>query len=492
VWDVGALAPGQEETLALRVRTTSGGALRNCADVTAHTGADRDSAPGNFDPDTDEDDEDDEVCLDTGASSVDAEVSDDTPRAGSDVEVTVTARNADGDPIPDIDLSLEVDGANGPGFGSPRSTPNAYAPASAYAPAKSSPGAGRYVATETTGADGSATFTITGYNPGIDSVTAFVDVDGDGILDPDEVTSSFTLTWIGDGSATRLSGDDRVQTAVAISKATFPVAGSAGAVVLTRSDEFADGLAGTPFARSVDAPLLVTATGGLHPAALSELRRVLASGGTVYLLGGTAAVSDVVAAQVLAAGYEVVRIGGLDRYETAVLIAERLGDVDAVFISRSLVFADALAAGPAAIAANGAIVLSAEDRPHATTDAYLADHPGAEVFAVGGPAASAYPAATAIVGDAREDTAVMVAERFFPDAPVVGFARKDEFVDALTGGVHIGRLGGPVVLTASTELHPAPAGYLDRHRDTLTQAFVYGGPVAVSEEVRGAIGARLP
>ena len=56
----------------------------------------------------------------------------------------------------------------------------------------------------------------------------------------------------------RLGGADRIQTAIAISQNSFPTAGSAAAVVLTRSEGFADGVAGTPLAISVGGPMLLT------------------------------------------------------------------------------------------------------------------------------------------------------------------------------------------------------------------------------------------
>ncbi len=74
----------------------------------------------------------------------------------------------------------------------------------------------------------------------------------------------------------RLYGSDRVATSLAVSQDQF-TAGSAGAVVLARSDAFPDGLAGAPLAYRTHAPVLLTAPTALdsrvssgdqaHPAA---------------------------------------------------------------------------------------------------------------------------------------------------------------------------------------------------------------------------------
>ena len=63
----------------------------------------------------------------------------------------------------------------------------------------------------------------------------------------------------------RLSGSDRIATAIAVSQAAFPTAGSAGGVVLARSDIFPDALGGTPLAAAKDAPLLFTPPTSLDP-----------------------------------------------------------------------------------------------------------------------------------------------------------------------------------------------------------------------------------
>ena len=56
------------------------------------------------------------------------------------------------------------------------------------------------------------------------------------------------------------------------------------------------------------------------------------------------------------------------------------------------------------------------------------------LWAVGGPAVGAYPAVTPVAGPSRDATAVAVAETFYDEPGALGFARLDDFPDALTGG----------------------------------------------------------
>ena len=62
-------------------------------------------------------------------------------------------------------------------------------------------------------------------------------------------SSTTTTAPSGTGPAIRrISGTDRIGTGIAASLASFPTAGSAGAVVVASADNYPDGLAGTPLA----------------------------------------------------------------------------------------------------------------------------------------------------------------------------------------------------------------------------------------------------
>jgi hypothetical protein len=289
----------------------------------------------------------------------------------------------------------------------------------------------------------------------------------------------------------RLAGSDRVATAIAISKDAFPAA-SAGAVVLSRSDLFADALAGTPLAVAKGGPLLLTASTSLDGRTRSEIQRVLPSGETVYLLGGTGALSSSVEAEIVAAGYQAVRYAGNDRYGTAVAIADQgLSNPATLLLATGTNFPDALSGGAAAAKVSGAILLTAGSAmPPATAD-YLSAHPSATRWALGGPAAAADPGATAIVGADRYETSRKVAETFFSTLDTVGVASGTNFPDALSGGAHVGKKGGPMLLTSPSSLSATIRGYLEANAAAIGAAFVYGGAAAVSNAVLSAVRAAI-
>ena len=131
----------------------------------------------------------------------------------------------------------------------------------------------------------------------------------------------------------------------------------------------------------------------------------------------------------------------------------------------------------------GAILLTNNNVMPAFTQQYLASRTGVTLYAMGGPAAGAAPQAIPIVGADRYITAVMAAQRFFTNPTAVGIASGVAFPDGLTGGAHIGKLGGPLLLTDPNALPGNVQTYLQSIKATLTQLFVYGGSAAVATPV---------
>jgi putative cell wall-binding protein len=292
------------------------------------------------------------------------------------------------------------------------------------------------------------------------------------------------------GVFTRVFGTNAIGTAIAASETSFPNGGSAKSVVLARDDFFSDALAGGPLAAAEDGPVLITESAAesqsLDPAVETEIQRVLAPGGTVYILGGNLALSPNIDTTLQGLGFKTVRLAGDDEYQTAVDIAEQLGNPSTIFEATGLNFADALSAVPAAIQLHGAILLTEGPVQSAETAAYLTDHSNDTRYAIGGPlaAAGADPGATPIYGTDLYDTSAAVASKFFPAPTEVGAATGTNFPDALAGGPILGRADGPLLLVAPTgALPPAIAAYLTGVGPGISAGFLFGGPLAVTDQV---------
>jgi len=294
------------------------------------------------------------------------------------------------------------------------------------------------------------------------------------------------------GKVTRLSGPDRDSTSVAVSMATFETPGSAGGAVLASDANYPDALAGTPLAVLKHSPLLLTTPGGLSSVVANEISRVAPKGSTVYILGGDAALAPDVDSQVQALGDVPQRIAGSDRFATAVAIAGVMGDPTNILEATGVNFPDALSAGAAAAGEGGAVLLTNGSVQASETAAYLSLHTGDNRTAVGGPAASADPTASPLVGSDRYATSVDVAERFTSNPIRMGFASGVSFPDALSGGSAIGLNKDPMVLVpACGPLPTSVSGYLSTVHSSVVAGSLYGGTLAVGDDVLTELDAAL-
>lgn len=293
----------------------------------------------------------------------------------------------------------------------------------------------------------------------------------------------------------RLSGASRILTAIAISQDDFdghPAsgagdcgAGQAEAVVLARSDTFPDGLSAGPLAVDRCAPLLLTPPTRLDPDVLTEIRRLLNPGQPVILIGSTGALSASVASALTTAGFATTRYFGANRYATAVAVANALSTPPSVvFLADGTNFPDALSAVSPAAMYGGAILLTAGYGRPADTTNYLNGHPVVDVFAVGGPAATAYGLPLDLVGSDRYDTAVKVAQFFFYPPAYSMLANGQNFPDALAGGPYAAVRNVPVFITPAAALPTVVSTVLDRSSAATDGVVVFGGPSVVSDTVK--------
>ncbi len=334
----------------------------------------------------------------------------------------------------------------------------------------------------------------------------------------------------------RLAGTDRFSTAIDVSLSHWGTAGSptstgaqAKAVVLSRSDDFADALGGSALAAKVGGPLLLTPTAGLTQPVTAEIQRVLGPGDgikTVYVLGGIKALSPAVESALTALHYHVKRVSGADRYSTAVAIANAITNgqaPDYMFVATGQKYADALSAGAAAGAINAhggknAVVLLTNDTtmPPATVS-YVAplntrtvlnpdktkpanfielDSIGKQAeLALGGqwiPPDFNSGSYQAFSGIDRYQTSYLVAQHFFGSTGSAGLATGLNWADALSGGALMGTLDGPMLLISPTA---GPTGqtaqWLAQNSGQLDKALIFGGNGAVAASVDQPVGAMI-
>jgi len=323
-----------------------------------------------------------------------------------------------------------------------------------------------------------------------------------------------TLTWQAGASLVarrpvldRIGGADRRGTAIAASRWSYDALGKGGrqanVAVLSRDDQFADALSGTALAAQKHGPLLLTGTAGLDGQVRAELKRILAPGSTVYILGGTSALSPAVQQAVTDAGFKPKRLQGPDRFATSVAVAGEIAPngPHTVLVATGMDFPDALTAGAAAAQdlAGGVVLLSRDETlPQGTKD-YLSrvDPRQSTVYGVGAQGVAALRAAfpawdgltVALAGADRYATASEVAHSklFGVDMPVwiAGVATGSLWPDALSGGALVAAQHGPLLLAGPDGLSAGQTSVLTG--DRLAGVAVFGGTRAVGDAVADAV-----
>lgn len=168
--------------------------------------------------------------------------------------------------------------------------------------------------------------------------------------------TTLTAGAVTDTDVLRLAGGERIATSIAISQDLYPEGLAAGAV-LARADVPADALVATSLAQV--GPLLLSRVESLPGSVGMELQRALNPGSRVYLAGGARALSENVARAVSDLGFDVVRLGGRNRFETATIVARAArSNPREVYLADGGGFVDALLAGAAAGQSESVVILS--------------------------------------------------------------------------------------------------------------------------------------
>ncbi len=299
----------------------------------------------------------------------------------------------------------------------------------------------------------------------------------------------------------RIAGDDRIATAIEISRTTH---GSAETAILARSDDFADGLSAAPLARALDAPLLLTRPDSLPSEVLAELRRLGVA--SVLIMGGPVAISRSVESE-LQREFFVERVSGSDRFGTAAEAAARLDPADGVIVVSGERFADAVSAAPLAAHLGWPLLLTNTGRLPSITASAIRDRGPSQILVVGGPAVVTQdvidelrPLASVVrrlSGPDRYGTSVVVhreAVRRGMGTSAVWLATGADFPDALAAGAAVARSGGSLLLVQGRDVREPleTARYLRDLAKNATNpmrlAVVLGGEAAVTPNVDWQLG----
>jgi hypothetical protein len=312
-----------------------------------------------------------------------------------------------------------------------------------------------------------------------------VHADGSGLL---RLTSSGQACDPAVASHTpRFAGATRVDTAISASRATYP---SAAAVVIARDDLYPDALAAAPLAGKVGGPLLLSPPTGLSSVLKAEVSRLGAK--TAYVIGDTTALAAQVDTDLRASGVTtIVRIGGTTRYDTAAMIATRVGGTSA-YVVRGDNWPDAASVSALAAFLHRAVLLTPQDSLSPAAATAIATMHVTAATIVGGTAAVGAAAAGSLTAAGVAVTRIAGADRWATSAAVATTAVTAgmtgppwladglNWPDAVGAGPAAGFAHGVLLLVHPTTLtgSPASATWLAQHPSQIVVAV--GGPDVVS------------
>jgi uncharacterized repeat protein (TIGR02543 family) len=180
----------------------------------------------------------------------------------------------------------------------------------------------------------------------------------------------------------RVAGADRYATAVALSKRGY--ASTVSTVYVASGVAFADAMPAGVLAAIDDGPVLLVTPGGVPAVTAAELVRLRPE--RIVIVGGPAEVGAAVEASLRSYAVRVVRVSGVDRYETAVALSQSRFDpgVPAVFVMSGDRFPDALAAVAPAGRLGGPILLSSPTCVPASVRAEIGRLQPGRIIIIGG------------------------------------------------------------------------------------------------------------
>ena len=290
----------------------------------------------------------------------------------------------------------------------------------------------------------------------------------------------------------RISGKDRYQTAVEVSKETFP--NGAKYAALATGEDFVDGLVGGSLTSQVDAPLLLTKKNEISDETIGELKRLKPE--TVFIFGGEAVVSKDVVDAIKKLDIKVERLYGKNRFDTANAIGakrikldhpDELATGDGFHLVNAFNFADSLSASPflgrSVQEGKYPIPLLVYEDPAINPEKRYV---GQQLVFGGTAAVPKLNPEKRIAGKTRYETAVKVAELYKTDLKVdidtVVLVSGEDFPDGLTSASVATMNNGAVLLTNTARLNEATKDFIENNKN-IKKVIIVGGDAAVSEAV---------
>lgn len=286
--------------------------------------------------------------------------------------------------------------------------------------------------------------------------------------------SSFAFTVKADMTTTRLGGQDRYETNIAISD-EFVKNNSTDTAILASSIDYPDSLSAAPLTGIYNAPILITEKDKLTQSIENQIKKLGIK--KVIIVGGTGVVSEKVNSRLKELGITTERLAGADRYETSMIIANRAAEkyVEKTGSIHTMIAAipdykDVLSMAPIAVYEKAPIILIKSDAKKISdvkglqefinkyVPSDLSDHADFETVRVG-------EMADSFIDELPNQTPAAATSNKYLSNLTINYMRQgdlnflnaiiangENFPDALGGGALAGKLKAPIIFVGNSKL----------------------------------------
>lgn len=195
-------------------------------------------------------------------------------------------------------------------------------------------------------------------------------------------TTSFNFVKAASGQVTQIGGKTSYDTAAQVATTNWT---SSDNVILVSGEGYADSISSAVLSKQLNAPILLTESKTLNSSAKNAIDELNPK--NIYIIGGTGSISQSIRDQLKGSNYNIIELGGENRYDTNAAVAQKLVelgvDPSAVMMVGGNGFADALSAASVAAAKDEILLLGNDDETAMKSVMNFVKQRGSKVTVVG-------------------------------------------------------------------------------------------------------------
>lgn len=294
----------------------------------------------------------------------------------------------------------------------------------------------------------------------------------------------------------RMYGATRFETSYLAAKKGWTTSDT---VIIAPGMSYPDALCAGPLAAKNNAPILLARNESLS--SQSELKNLLSSLKVkkAIIVGGPTVLSTSFENGIKAMSISTERLGGLDRYETSVKIAQAVGTNGEVAIATGAGFADSLSISAVAGIRRMPILLTEKSVLTGTVKKYLDKQSITRSYIIGGTTVISDSVAKSVknperIGGAdRYETNEKIFNKFKGSltSSEMFMALGTNFPDALSISALAAQKKSFVLLTNTTDVEAPVMNVVTKNRDSISKMYIVGGPQFITSTILNKLRIKL-